>query len=87
MNGIRAGPAGGVEDLLDDEIALGGGRAPQGVCLVRVAGMQRRAVRVGVDRDRRDRELAQRPEDAHRDLAAVCHQDFREGGHEGPYSV
>ena len=51
---------------------------PERVGLVRVRGVPRGAIGVGVDGDRADPELAQRAEDADRDLAAVCDQHFRE---------
>ena len=51
MDGVGAVPAGGVEDAVDAEVALGGGRGPDVRGFVGHADVQRRAVGVGVDGD------------------------------------
>ena len=65
------------------EIALGRRVAAERERLVRVARMERRAVRVGVDSHRTDADIPQRAEDADRDLATVGDEHFRELGHSG----
>jgi hypothetical protein len=62
------------EQLVDDEIALGGGGRTDVKGLVGEPHVQRGAVGVGVDGDRLDAELAAGADDAHRDLAAVGHE-------------
>ena len=71
------------EQLLDDEIALGRRVAAEREGLVGVARMLRDAVGIGVNGDRGDPQVAQRAEDANRDLAAIRDEDFRERGHSG----
>ena len=56
--------------------------AVERVRLIRISDVRRVAVRIGVDRDRADPELAQRPEDANRDLATVGDQHLAENGHD-----
>ena len=83
MDRLRTRLPGSVEDPLADEIALGRRAGADQVRLVRGAHVQRIAVRLGVDRDRDDAEVAQGPEDPDRDLAAIRNQHFREGSHAG----
>jgi hypothetical protein len=69
----RVGTATG-EDIQDGsahEVALGRGLAAQGVGLVGETDMKRIAVELGVDRDRRNLELAAGPDDPYGDLTAV----------------
>jgi hypothetical protein len=75
VHGLRTGGAGGADQLVDDEIALGRGLPAERECLVRGRHVARPAVGVGVDGDRPQAELAERPEDADRDLSAVGHED------------
>ena len=79
--GARAGRR--VEELLDDQIGLGGGVAAEGERLVRIERVRREAVDGGVDGDRRDVHVPQGAEDAESDLSAVRDQDF---GEHTPYS-
>ena len=79
--GARAGSRG--EQLRRHQIALRRCLAAERVGLVGVARMQRGAVRVGVDGDRAEPQIAERAEDANRNLAAVRHQDLRERAHSG----
>ena len=78
MDRLRAGALGGVEQPLDDEIALGGRAWADQVRLVGRAHVERVAVGLGVDGDGADAELAQRAEDPDRDLAAVRDEDLPE---------
>ena len=78
MNGLRAGPLRSVEDAVDREVALGRRRRPEEERLVRVRDVQRGPVALRVDADRADPELAQRPEDADRDLPSVGDQNLVE---------
>jgi hypothetical protein len=71
MQSVGAGAASGVEEPFLVQIALGGGAGPDDVRLRRHPYVQRFAVGLGVDGDRRDLQLAQRAEDPNRDLAAV----------------
>ena len=79
--GARAGRR--LEQLLDDQVGLRGGVAAEGERLVGVERMRREPVDVGIDGDRRDVHVAQRPEDAESDLSAVGYEDF---GEHTPYS-
>ena len=83
MHGLRAGALGSLEQLLDDEVALGGGQAPERVRLVGGRDVPRRPVGVGVDGNRADSQLAQGAEDPNRDLTPVRDEDFPE---HTPYS-
>jgi hypothetical protein len=76
VDGLRAGAAGHVEQLLDDEIALAGRRRADVVRLVGEAHVGRVAVGVGVDGHGGDAQFARRAQDAHGDLAAVGNQQF-----------
>ena len=78
MDGLGAGAARRLEDAPRVEVALGRRRTAEQEGLVRVRNVPRRAVGLRVDRDRPDPELAQRPEDANRDLAAVRHENLAE---------
>src|SRR5919198_6295010 len=82
---LRPGTVRRLEDPLLVEVALARGPRPEQVGLVGKRDVKRTAVRLRVDRDGADPELPERPEDSDRDLAAVGHEDFREGCH-GPYS-
>ena len=81
MNRFGAGPRGGLEQPLLVEVALGRGSRPDQVRLVCGSDMQRATVGLRIDGDGSDSELAQRAEDANRDLAAVGDENFREHGH------
>ena len=83
MNRLGARARGRVEQLLRDQIRLGGGVAAERQGLVGVERMRRQPVGVGVDRHRRDLHVAERSEDAKSDLSAVGDQDF---GEHTPYS-
>ena len=78
MDRLRAGAPSGLEQPLADEVALGRRPGADQVRLVGAPHVERVPVGLGVDPDAPDPELAKRPEDPDRDLAAVCHQDFRE---------
>ncbi len=85
VNGLGAGPLGDLDDPLLLEVTLGRRPGADQVRLVRRGYVEGAAVDLGVDGHGRDLELAQRPEHADGNLAAVRHENLREGRH-GPYS-
>src|SRR5579859_1690929 len=60
------------------QIAVGAARRTDADVLVGEADVQRILVRLGVDGDSFDAELAARDDDAHRDFAAVRYEDLLE---------
>ncbi len=78
MHGLGAGLAAGLDDLVDEQIGLGGRRRADGDGLVRHLDVQGVAVGFRIDGDRLDAELARRLDDAAGDLAAVGDQDLLE---------
>ena len=78
MDGLGAGLAAGLHDVLDDEIGLRGGRGTNGDGFVRHLHMQGVPVGLRVDCDRLDAELARGLDDPTGDLAPVGNQDFLE---------
>jgi hypothetical protein len=80
VHGLRTGAPAGVDDLLDDEVALGGGRRADRHRLVRQAHVERLAVGLREHRHRRDPQPPAGPDDPARDLAAVGDQDLLEQG-------
>ena len=83
MYRLRAGPGRRLQQLVDDEIALGRGQPTERVGLVRVGHVRRIPIGVGVDGNRSHTQLAQGAEDPEGDLAPVRNQDFAE---HTPYS-
>jgi hypothetical protein len=80
MHGFRAGLAAGLDDLVHDEIALGGGRRPDQDGLVGHFDMQRVAVGLGINRDRLYPHAAGGLDDPAGDLAAIGDQNSFEHG-------
>ena len=80
MDRLGAGLLGGLDDLLDVQIALGRDRGADQERLVGLAHVGRVAVDLRVDGDRADPHLLQGAGDADRDLAAVGYQDLLEHG-------
>jgi len=80
---LGAGALDRVEQLLDVQVALAGRTGAEQVGLVGVLHVNRVAVELGIDRDRRDAQLATRAGDTDCDLASVGDQHLREhgGGH------
>src|SRR5262245_60534125 len=76
MNRIGVRAPGGVDDLVDAEVALGRGGGADGVCLVSGAYVEARAIDVAVDGDRGDAHLVEGARDSDRYLSAVGDQDF-----------
>ena len=79
VDGLRAGATDRLEDRVDRQVALPGGRradADRDVGLRDVPGV---GVGVAVDGDRADAHRPQRADDAHGDLAAVGDQNGVEG--------
>ena len=81
MDGLGAGAPCRLEDPFLVQIALRGRAGADEIRLVGEADVERTAVGLGVDGDRRDPQLAQRAEDADRDLAAVGDENLGEGRH------
>jgi hypothetical protein len=81
VDGVGAGLARDVEQLLLDEVALARGGPAEGVGLVGDLDVQGIPVRVGVDRDRGDPAVRARPRDADGDLTTICDQDLADGCH------
>ena len=73
---VGAGPARGVDDGVDAQVALRGRARADVDRLVGFAHVPRVAIAVGVDGDRRQAHLAARADDPDGDLAAVGDQDF-----------
>jgi hypothetical protein len=80
---LDAGTQRRLDQALLHEVALGGGAGADQIRLVGALHVHRGAVRLGVDADRADAELAERAEHAHGDLPAVRHQHLRERSHGG----
>ena len=85
MHRLRSGPARNLEQSLLVEVALGGRPGADQVRLVGRGDVEGAPVGLGIDGDGGDPELAQGAEDADGNLAAIGHENFREGRH-GPYS-
>ena len=88
MNGARVRPQRRLDQCVDLQVALGGGRRADQVSLVREGDVECSAVGLRIDRDGSEPELSQRTKDADRDLAAIRDENAVEGvaGHGGPYS-
>ena len=78
MDGLGAVLAGRVEDLFGHQVALRGGRRADVFGFVGHADVAGGAVGVGIDGHTGDAHLAQRADDAHRDLAAIGNQNLAE---------
>src|SRR5213592_1323199 len=78
VDGLGAGFLRGRDQLVDAEVALGSSGRPDRIGVVGLAHVEGAAVRLRVDGDRFDTELATGAHDAHGDLAAVRHQDTLE---------
>ena len=75
MHRLGAGLAAGLDDLVDRQIAFGGGRRPDQNGLVGHFDMERVAVGLGIDRDRLDPHAAGSLDDPAGDLAAIGDQN------------
>ncbi len=78
MHGLRARLLAGVDDLVDQEVGLGGGCCADMHGLIGHFDMQSVAIRIGIDGDRLDTHAPRRLDDTAGDLAAVRDQDLRE---------
>ena len=78
MHGLCVRVGGGGDDLVDREIARGGGGRPDRHRLVGHCDVQRVLVGFRIDRDGLDPEASRRPDDAAGDLAAIGDQDALE---------
>ena len=81
MQRLGAGAGAGRDDRLDVEVGADRRVAEQLDRLVGLAHRERAGVLGVVDDDGRDAEAAQRPHDAHRDLAAVGDEHLRRQAH------
>ena len=80
MHGLGAGLAAGLDDLVDQQIAFGGGRRPDQDGIVGHFDMERVAVGLGIDGDRLDPHPAGGLDDPAGDLAAIGDQNSFEHG-------
>ena len=78
VDGFRARLAHGVDDLVLDQIALGGWRAADVDRLVRHIDGHRAGVGVGIDNDGLHAHAPRRLDHPAGDFPAICDQDFRE---------
>ena len=75
MHGLRAGLAAGLDDLLHQEIAFGGGRRSDQNGVVRHLDVERVPVGLGIDGHGLYSHAAGRLDDPAGDLAAICDQN------------
>ena len=87
MHRLRTRFPGGRDDPLLVEIALGRRPGSDEIGLVCDGGVERRAIRLRVDGHGANPQLAERAEDADRDLAAVGDKNLSEWRHGRAYSV
>ena len=80
MDGIHAGLAGDIDNLVDAQIALAAGCRADAIGLVGVAHMQRGAVGFGKDRNRVDAALLAGTQHTDSNLTSVGNQHFLEHG-------
>jgi hypothetical protein len=78
VHGVGAAALDDVEDGLGVQVTLGGGGTAKGVGLVGEPHVHGVAIEVGIHGDRRNAELATRPDNPNGDLAAVGNKDLRE---------
>ena len=78
VDGVGGVAAGGIEDVVDAEVAFGGGAGADATGLVGEADVEGGAVGVGEDRDRGDGHFAEGADDADGDLAAIGDEDLAE---------
>ena len=81
MNRLGSRPAGRVDDAVAAQVALGRRAGPDAIRLVGRAHVRGPPVGVRIDGDAADSELAERAEDADRDLPAVRDEHLRERRH------
>jgi hypothetical protein len=83
MDGLRAGPAGGIEKPVSDQVGLAGGSRTDTHGFVGEAHVARVGIGLGVDGNGADAHTACRPDHATGDLAAVGNQNL--GKHRAPF--
>ena len=81
MNGVGLDAHRGLDHAVAVEVALARGPRADGIGLVGHQHVKRDAVRLAEDGDRRQVQLAEGADDAHRDLAAVRDQDAAQPDH------
>ena len=88
MNSLGSRARRSVEDSVENEVTFRSGPGSDQVGLVRRGDVERVAVCLGVDGNSGDAELVKRAEDADRDLAAICDENFSERSHgQGVFSI
>src|SRR6267143_6503724 len=75
MHGLCAGPAAGLDDLVDEKITLSRRRRPDQHGVVGHFDMERIAVGLGIHGHRLDPHAARSLDDPAGDLAAICDQN------------
>ncbi len=80
MDRLRARASGHIQDRVRAQVGLDRRRVPNVIRLVRFANVERGAVRIRIDGDGGDAQLAAGADDAHRNLSAVGNQDLLEHG-------
>ena len=80
MDRLRAGALGGIDDLVDDQIAFARGRRADEDRFVRHAHVARAGVGLGIDGDRGDAHATRGLHDAAGDFAAIGDEDLVEHG-------
>ena len=76
MNRVRPGSARNVEQLVDVEIAGPRLVGAERIGFIRITDVRRRAIRIGIDRDRPDLHLPARTHHPNGDLAAIGYQNL-----------
>jgi hypothetical protein len=80
MQSIATRAVRNLDQLVDKEITLSRWRWSDRVSLICKAHMQGFAIRLTEYDDRANAQFATRTQDAHRDLSAICDQNFLEHG-------
>jgi hypothetical protein len=80
MNGVAAGAAGDVDQLVDAEVTLARRCRPDGIGFIGQADVEGSAIGFAEDRDGADSKFAAGPQDADGDFSAISDQDFVEHG-------
>ena len=76
MDGLGAAVVGDLDDPIELQVRIGWRGAADVMRLIRIAHVNRIAIRVGIHGRGRDAELAARPHDANRDLASIGDEDL-----------
>ena len=82
MNRIRTAIAGDLKNAISPQVRIHRRSGSKAVSLIRMLHMQCAAIRIGIDGNRRDAQLAAGAKQTQRDLAAIGNQDFAKGRHQ-----